>query len=271
MKRRHPHIPGRRRGFTIAEAVMAIVIVGGLLVAALNGVAVSRTGRGRAADHARGQQLALDLMAEILQQAYQDPVQTPVFGLEPGESSTSRAAWNDVDDYNGWTETPPKTKSGTVMNEAAGWTRSVAVQWVDPTTLATSSTLTNTGIKKITVTVKKGTITMATIAAYRTVGWVDTIPKPTDATGNHPPTAVAAGTPLTGGHGSLAVTFNGTGSSDYDGDALTYVWNFGDNTTGNGVAISHTYNAAGTYNATLTVYDGRGGVGISTVTVVVSP
>ena len=38
-----------------------------------------------------------------------------MFGLETGENPATRAAWNDVDDYNGWTESPPQTKSGTVI------------------------------------------------------------------------------------------------------------------------------------------------------------
>ena len=259
----------RRRGFTIVEAVIATLIVGVMLAAAMSTMSASRMTRARVADRARGQQLALDLINEILQLPYQDPVQTPVFGLEPGESTTSRAAWNDVDDYNGWTESPPQSKSGTVYPNCTGWTRSVVVEWIDPTTLASTATA-NTGIKRITVTVKSGSLVMSTVAAYRSIGWVDTVPKPTDATGNHPPTASATGSPLSGSV-PLVVNLNGSGSSDPDHDTLSYVWNFGDGTTGNGAILSHTYSVVGTYTATLTVYDGRGGVGISSVTVSATP
>jgi PKD repeat protein len=268
MRSRNIPVPVRR-GFTIVEAVVATLVVGVMLAGAVSTLSASRLTRARVADRARGQQLALDLINEILQLPYQDPIQTPVFGLEPGESATSRAAWNDVDDYNGWTESPPQSKSGTVYVNCGGWTRSVLVEWIDPTTLAATQTA-NTGIKRITVTVKKGSLVMATVAAYRSLGWVDTVPKPTDATGNHPPTASATGTALSG-KAPLTATLNGSGSSDVDGNTLSYVWAFGDGTTGSGAILSHTYTAVGTYTATLTVYDGRGGVGISSVTVTATP
>ena len=78
----------------------------------------------------------------------------------------------------------------------------------------------------------------------------------TVAATNHPPTA-APGGPYSGTEGS-AVSFTGSGSSDPDGDALTYAWSFGDATTGTGIAPSHTYGDNGSYSVTLTVTDARG-------------
>jgi PKD repeat protein len=56
-----------------------------------------------------------------------------------------------------------------------------------------------------------------------------------------------------------AVAFSGSGSSDPDGDSLTYAWSFGDGAQGTGATVSHTYSAAGSYTATLVVDDGHGG------------
>jgi PKD repeat protein len=56
-----------------------------------------------------------------------------------------------------------------------------------------------------------------------------------------------------------ACNFFGTGSSDPNGDAITYLWNWGDNTaTGTGATPSHTFAADGTYTVTLTVTDAWG-------------
>ena len=64
----------------------------------------------------------------------------------------------------------------------------------------------------------------------------------------------------------LAVNFDGTASSDPDADPLTYEWDFGDGSpTASGATTSHTYTAAGTFTATLTVRDGRGGTGTATL------
>src|SRR5262249_1903309 len=43
------------------------------------------------------------------------------------------------------------------------------------------------------------------------------------------------------------VTFNGGGSTDADGDALSYAWDFGDGSTGSGVSPSHAYADQGNY------------------------
>ncbi len=55
----------------------------------------------------------------------------------------------------------------------------------------------------------------------------------------------------------LSASFNAAGSSDPDGDALTYAWTFGDGSTGTGRAPTHTYETAGSYTVELTVNDGE--------------
>ncbi len=57
---------------------------------------------------------------------------------------------------------------------------------------------------------------------------------------------------------TLPVTFS-VGASDGNNDTLTYTWNFGDGTQGTGSSVMHTYATPGTYIASVTINDGRGG------------
>ena len=59
-------------------------------------------------------------------------------------------------------------------------------------------------------------------------------------------------------------------ANDPDGDAVTYVWDFGDTGQAGGQQVSHTYAAAGTYTATVTVTDAGGKSGTATVTITVT-
>jgi PKD repeat protein len=91
----------------------------------------------------------------------------------------------------------------------------------------------------------------------------------TSPVGNQPPNARIAANP-TSGRAPLAVTFDGSGSTDPDGDALTFRWSFGDGTEGSGATVPHTYPSQGTFQAALTVDDGRGGRHTASVTIAVA-
>jgi PKD repeat protein len=84
---------------------------------------------------------------------------------------------------------------------------------------------------------------------------------------NQPPVASTLGTSPTSGTAPLTVSFVGTNSSDPDGIIAGYLWNFGDGTTSTLGNVSHTYAAAGTYTATLTVTDNSGAIASSTVVI----
>lgn len=86
---------------------------------------------------------------------------------------------------------------------------------------------------------------------------------------NLPPVASTAGTTPTSGTAPLAVSFVGTASSDPDGIVSGYLWNFGDGTTSTLGNVSHTYSAAGTYTATLTVTDNAGATATASIVITV--
>ena len=56
----------------------------------------------------------------------------------------------------------------------------------------------------------------------------------------------------------VALTFDGSGSSDPDGTIVAYDWDFGDGTTGTGATPTHSYASTGSFTVTLTVTDDSG-------------
>jgi Tfp pilus assembly protein PilV len=152
------------------EATISMVIVAVMLVAALNTVGVSKMTQHRTALVSRGQLLAEALLAEILQRRYQEPDGAVAFGLETGETATIRSAYDDVDDYQGWSSSPPKAKDGTTLANTTGWKRTVIVEQIDPLD-PTKTFSKETGAKRITVTAFYKDVPQATLVAIKTVDW----------------------------------------------------------------------------------------------------
>jgi glucose/arabinose dehydrogenase/PKD repeat protein len=89
--------------------------------------------------------------------------------------------------------------------------------------------------------------------------------------GNRAPQAVITATP-DNGYADLAVQFSGADSSDPEGSALTYAWDFGIDGGGDAstdVAPTWTYTQNGSYVVTLTVTDAEGKAGQTTHQIVV--
>lgn len=67
-----------------------------------------------------------------------------------------------------------------------------------------------------------------------------------------------------------SVQFDGSASSDADGPLASYAWDFGDAQSGGGAITTHTYAAAGTFLARLTVTDAAGATDEASVLVTIS-
>ncbi|MGP3971753.1 PQQ-dependent sugar dehydrogenase [Streptomyces sp. 6N223] len=78
-----------------------------------------------------------------------------------------------------------------------------------------------------------------------------------NVSGGLSPIAEASADP-TSGVAPLEVAFSAEGSTDPDGDALTYAWDFGDGGSSTEANPTHTYTENGEYTATLTVTDATG-------------
>ncbi len=172
-------LPSQRRprsAFSLTETVLSMGLVSGLLVVALSTVGNTTVGRQQISASGRGHLLAQDLMAEILQQEYEDPDGTAIFGVDAvDEDIDPRTEFDDVDDYHGWDRSPLEYKDGTPFADLDAWRRAVTVEYVNPSNLDVVE-LTDQGVKRISVTVSYNDKVEAALVAIRTVG----LPPPDD-------------------------------------------------------------------------------------------
>ena len=145
----------RRSGISLVEVSVSTLIVGLIVVGAMQCLATSTLSAQLSADRTLGMLLAEDLMEEILQMDYVEPDDTVEFGTESPEETTVRAAWDDVDDYDNWSASPPVDQDGHALEDST-WQRSVTISHVDPDDLSSTQPATDdTGVKLITVTVSE--------------------------------------------------------------------------------------------------------------------
>lgn len=86
-----------------------------------------------------------------------------------------------------------------------------------------------------------------------------------------PPVAAITPSGPVRGAGPLTVSFNGSGSSDPEGSALSFDWDFGDGGSSTEANPTHVYTTVGTYTASLVVTDATGLSGSASVTITVVP
>jgi MSHA pilin protein MshD len=159
--------PSRRRALTLVECLFCCLIVSLAMVAALRTLASSAGTLRLAGDRAAARALADSLMTEILSQAYKDPGALPLFGREANELLSSRANWNDVDDYDGYTDSPPSDKTGVpIPGIPSNWSRTVSVNWANPAN-PPQNVATESGLKRVTISVKRGSVELVTITSYK--------------------------------------------------------------------------------------------------------
>ncbi|MFA6292862.1 MAG: PKD domain-containing protein, partial [Victivallales bacterium] len=139
------------------------------------------------------------------------------------------------------------------------WMAIPNVQWITVTSGAAG-----TGSGTVTYSIDANTGIAARSGTLTITGQTFTV----NQTANMLPVARPAGPYI--GTAGLAVTFNGSASADSDGTIAAYSWNFGDSSTGIGVAPTHSYAATGVYTVTLTVTDNRGGTNTATTTPTIS-
>jgi MSHA pilin protein MshD len=151
--RRHPRAARpRRRGFTLVEAIIAIVVLGLGLTGLL---AAFRTVGRHSADPVIGKQmaaLAQEMMEEISLKPY-------AAASNSAPSGCARDTYNDVADYNGYASTGICTIDGVAISQLSSFGISVSV--------VSGSIAGVSAAKRITITVSHGGDTL-TLVGWRT-------------------------------------------------------------------------------------------------------
>lgn len=135
---------------TLIECVGASLILAVIAVAAVRASAGAAAAQALSSRRVTATMLAESLLGEIERKAYIDPSTPTTLGRDAGESASDKTTFDDVDDYDGWNEAPPKDSKGNTIAGMTDWTSKVAVGWSDMGPLAPDR-FGDTGLKVITV------------------------------------------------------------------------------------------------------------------------
>lgn len=154
-------------GLSMVEVVLSTILVGFLIVSTMDIVGPMVRSNAHSSDKLVAYSLADELSKEIATHSYSDPdiSGSPPLGVDASENAGVRSTFDDIDDYTGWSSSPPKSSSNIVNTDLVGWRRRVLVEYVlinDPSTVSAS----DTGLKRVTVQVSKNSVNLATIVTY---------------------------------------------------------------------------------------------------------
>lgn len=158
MPDRRSHFPSRS-GFTLVEAMLALLITTLIVVAGLEATGTAARSQ---LTHQR-KQLASTLAQDLLDEILSRPLSAPT---APSSPANSRYHFTAITDYANFTESPPRDRNGNDIITAASWRRAVTLQYMNPSN-PTATSASPTPLIRITVTVSRGGVTLASRQAYR--------------------------------------------------------------------------------------------------------
>lgn len=262
-----------RRGLSLVEVTISMVVVSVMLVAGLRLVGATGQTSRFVEDRTIGQELVEAMLADISAQPYEDPDDTPVFGLEEAfADARPGGTWigfDDVDDYDGLIVVGGADRHGEAIVPRAGWQVRVEVAWVltsDPEVPSDQET----GLKRVDVSaIRDGrTVTTASMLAGRegrdrradVPGTVDVLE----------PLSRMLVTPRRGPV-PLVLELDATASRDPVGDGLTHRWLVDGAVVIEEAKGQFIVTTAGVKTVTLVVRDSLGRAASSSMFVVAEP
>lgn len=169
-----------QQGMTMIELVISIMIISVALVATVNGMMPALSHNADPLWRDKSIKLAQLYIDEVLSKKYDETSSTggsdslsassfinnpncATLGPDAGEN---RNEYDDVDDYHGLSDTPPRLQSGISLSNYVGYSAAITVS-CDGNTVASSGGTANDHAKKITVVISSPSNQSMTFAVYR--------------------------------------------------------------------------------------------------------
>jgi hypothetical protein len=157
----------RRPALSYVEVLMSLMLIATAVAASLRALGSYAMGRQAFEERAIAIELANQLMAEINQLPFADPAGGNTIALDSGENASNRATFDDIDDYNGYDQSPPRDRSNTSLTHYTGFQQQVTVAFDTTIPAPGSGTWTAGTFKKITVKILKNGKPLVTLVTVR--------------------------------------------------------------------------------------------------------
>jgi len=144
------------RGYVLMEVTVAYVILAFAIVSLVPAFVLAIKANKNTEQIQTATDLAQELLEEIRMRRWDENtpfprttyITAPSSTLGPEAGETDKTLFDDIDDFNGWTESSVKDPLNNAVAAFAGFSRSVTVQYVDSSLAASAGT---TDYKKVTV------------------------------------------------------------------------------------------------------------------------
>jgi len=145
-----------KRGFILVEIAVTYVILSLALVALIPVFLLTIRASKNTEQITVATYLSSELMEEILLRKWGQATPSPIvhipapsaIGIDTGETASDKRTFNDIDDFNNWTESPPMDPVMNPLTQFPNYSRSVTVKYVD-SSLTPSAAFTD--YKQVTV------------------------------------------------------------------------------------------------------------------------
>lgn len=144
-----------RRGFILVEVSITYLILSLALVALIPVFILAIRAAKNTEQIEAATQLSVELIEEIRLRKWDEATPIPQayitgpgpIGVNTGEVASDKRTFDDIDDFNGWSENPPMDPMMNPLSAFSAYSRTVTVQYVDPSLNPAASA---TDYKKVT-------------------------------------------------------------------------------------------------------------------------